>query len=301
MDLTPLVAEALGKRIEDPAAGRLAKAIGKKPFESATPGKRCDIGDRKRLGIEAVADIVLYNRNHWPPRKEGRKWVTWVANVFLYPNYQGALPDGFDWRMDDATLSARFEQREVTGLGQVRFTLPSPWPGVTVTTTLGDDGRPGQLYLAVLEEWQYATRFPESLPENCVEDAFLATWCALNGLLRDQRLTPAALSALERREITPLAFYSTALDGLLWSGDVKPELRAFCKAYTRVGDENEGSAGNDIKDVFGERNHFRGPDEARTPDDWRSYDKIEPLLTRRLDEWRRGIKWPRASSGGPAR
>lgn len=297
-DLTPLVVEALGKRIEDPAAARLAKAIGKQPFANATPGGRCDLGDRKRLGIEVVADIALHNRNCWPPRKEGRKWVTWVTTVFLYPNYAGSLPHGFDWHMDDATLRAKAERCEVTGLGPLRFVLPSPWPGLITTTTLGDDGRPRQLYLAVMEEWEYATSSPDSGPENCVEDAFLATWCALNGVLRDQRVSPAALSAVERREITPFAFYATALDGLLWSGDVKPELQDFCKAYTRSADESEGSAMHDAQDVFGGRNHFRLEGEARTPDDWPSYDRIAPLFTRRLDEWRRGTTWPRAGTAG---
>jgi len=293
MDLTPLVTDALGKRIDDPAAVRLATAIGKKPFENATPSKRCDIGDRKRLGIEAVANLVIYNRNHWPPRKEGRKWMTWVSSVFLYPNYAGALPEGFGWRKDDATLSATFE-RHVTPLDQIRFTLPLPWPGLMATTTLGDDGRPRQLHLTVMEEWQYATRFPDSAAENCVEDAFFATWCGLNGVLREPRVAPAALAAIQRRDTTPLVFYSTALDGLLWSGDVKPELQPFCKAYTASAKEDAGSAMHDVKDVFGERNYFRGQGEARTPDDWPSYDRIAPLFTRRLDEWRRGATWRRA-------
>jgi hypothetical protein len=297
MNLTPLVVEALGKRIDDPAAVRLANAIGKKPFKTATPNSRCDIGDRKRLGIEVVANMILYNRDYWPPRKEGRRWVTWVTNVFLYPNYVGTLPDGFDWQEDDAALSAKFKREELATIQQIRFALPPPRQGLIASATLGDDGRPRLLYLAVMEEWpQYATRFPESLPENCVEDAFFATWCALSGLLRDdRRIEPAAMSAVRGRRSTPLIFFSAALDGLLWSGDVKPEYQAFCKAY-KMGsaNEDEGSALHDIKDVFGQRNHFRGEDEPRTPDDWASYDKIEPLFTRRLDEWRRGTKWRRA-------
>lgn len=189
--------EALGKRIDDPAALRLASAIGNKPFQNATPSKRSDIGDRKRLGIEAVADMVVDNRNHWPPRKEGRKWLTWVTNVFLYPNYAGTLPDGFGWQMNDAALSARLAQRGVTPLDLIRFTLPSPWPGVTAMTTLGDDGRPREVYLAVAEEWQYATRFPDSLPENCVEDAFFATWFSLSGVLRESRVAPTTLASIQ--------------------------------------------------------------------------------------------------------
>jgi hypothetical protein len=300
MDLTPIVVEALGKRIDDAAAVRLANAIGKKPFRNATPNNRCDIGDRKRLGIEVVANMILHNRDYWPPRKDGRKWVTWVTNVFIYPNYAGTLPDGFDWHMDDAPLSARFERQELPDIEQVRFVLRPPRRDLIATTTLGDDCRPRLLYLAVAEEWQYATSFPESLPENCVEGAFFAVWCAVSGLLRDDRISPAAMSALRGREITPLAFFFTALEGLLWSGDVKPDYQPFCKAYMGVAKEDEGSASHDVKDLFGSRNYFRREGEVRTPDDWASYDKIGPLLSRRLVEWRRGAKWRRASAGAVA-
>src|SRR5262245_59999006 len=79
MDLMPLVMGALGQRIDDPAAVRLASAIGRKPFKTATPNQRCDIGDRKRLGIEVVANMILHNRAYWPPRKERRTWITWVT------------------------------------------------------------------------------------------------------------------------------------------------------------------------------------------------------------------------------
>lgn len=302
MDLTPHIVEALGKRIDHPAAVRLANAIGRKPFECATPNRRCDIGDRRRLGIEVVANMTLYNRDYWPPRKEKRKWLTWVTNVFLYPNYAGTLPDGFDWHMDEATLSAQFERRELAAIQEVRFVLSPPRQGLITTATLGDDGRPRLLYLAVMEEQRYATRFPESLPENCVEDAFFATWCAVSGLLRDGRIEPAALLAVRGRQTTPLSFFFTALDGLLWSGDVKSEHQAFCNAYRRgVVNEDEGSALHDVKDVFGQRNFFRREGEARTPDDWGSYDRIEPLFTQRLGEWRRGMTWRRASAGGPVR
>jgi hypothetical protein len=226
--------------------------------------------------------------------------VTWVTNVFIYPNYAGTLPEDFDWQMDEAALSTRFERIELPAIGQVRFVLKPPREGLIATATLGDDARPRLLYLAVAEEWRYATRFPESLPENCVEDAFLAAWCALSGLLRDGRASEAAISALREREITPLAFFSTTLDGLLWSGDVKLDYQPFCKAYTDVAKEDEGSATHDVKDVFGSRNHFRREGETRTPYDWASYDKIGPLLSRRLDEWRRGAKWRRASTGAAA-
>lgn len=46
----------LGKRIDDPAAARLAEAMGVKPFKNATPGNSVHIGNRK-LGLEVAAAV----------------------------------------------------------------------------------------------------------------------------------------------------------------------------------------------------------------------------------------------------
>src|SRR5262245_50115673 len=105
-DLTPLLLDALGKRIDDPAAMTLSEAIGKKPFKSATPGNSYDVVVRK-LGLTIGTTMRIKNRSYWPSLKEGRVWVTWVSHAFLYPNYTGSLPAGFDWQMDDAALSVR--------------------------------------------------------------------------------------------------------------------------------------------------------------------------------------------------
>lgn len=77
---------------------------------------------------------------------------------------------------------------------------------------------------------------------------------------------------------------------------MKPELQPFCKAYTASAKEDAGSAMHDVKDVFGERNYFRADGGASTSNDWPSYDRIASLLTRRLDEWRRGVPWRRAKT-----
>jgi hypothetical protein len=76
-DLTPSLLDALGRRIGDPAAARLATALGKKPFKSATPNNNPTIVDRKR-GLEIGTGMEIGNRAYWPPHKDGRLWVTWV-------------------------------------------------------------------------------------------------------------------------------------------------------------------------------------------------------------------------------
>jgi len=169
-DLTPLLLDALGKRIDDPAAIRLAEALGKKPFKNATPGNRCDIGNR-RLGIEVIAEMNLATRSHFPPRKDGRKWVTWVSAAFIYPNYRGSLPAGFDWKMDDAALGERFRRRVEGAVEEVRFTLPAPGEGLRAKVSMNSDGLPKHMLLGVDEEETYATIYPGSKPEHSVEEA----------------------------------------------------------------------------------------------------------------------------------
>jgi hypothetical protein len=72
---------------------------------------------------------------------------------------------------------------------------------------------------------------------------------------------------------------------------VKPEFQPFCKAYMGTIENSEANAFRDVKDVFGEMNYWRKENEPITLDDWASYDRIEQRFSRRLDEWRRAIRW----------
>jgi hypothetical protein len=287
-DLTPLLLAALGQRIDDPAALALTAAIGKKPFKSATPNNKPSIVDRK-LGLEIGANNEINNRSYWPYRKEDRRWVTWVSHAFLYPNYQGSLPAGLDWSMDEAALRARFEIRFVGTIRVGRFVLPPPREGLKATVELGSDARPSHLYLAVMLERDYATIHPGSRPEHNVENGFFAGWCAINGILREGRMETEHLGALRARGVTPLTFFSTALGGLLWEGDVKPEFNSFCHAYmNRLIEPDEATHVYDAKTIFGEWNHWRKEGEPITEDSWANYDRIAPRYTQRLKQWRRG-------------
>jgi hypothetical protein len=287
-DLTPLLLAALGKRIDDPAAVALTAAMGKKPFKSATPNNSPSIVDRK-LGLEVGASLRIKNRSYWPYRKEGRLWVTWVSHAFLYPNYQGALPAGLDWSMDEAALRARFESRLEGTIRARRFVLPPPHEGLKATVELGSDARPRHLYLAVMLERDYATIHPGSRREDNVENGFFAGWCTINGILREGRLEAQHLDELHARRVTPLTLLSTALGGLLWEGDVKPEFNSFCYAYmNRLMEPDAAAHLYDVRTIFGEWNHWRKAGEPITEDSWANYDRIAPRYTQRLEQWRRG-------------
>jgi hypothetical protein len=288
LDLTPLLMAALGKRIDDPAALALNGALGKRPFKPATPSNSPSLLDRK-LGVEIAPSAKIRNRAYWPPRKEGRVWVTWVSHAFIRPSYRGALPAGFDWHMDDAALSARFERR-IEGIQRaVRFTLPPPCDGLFASCELDADGRPAHLLIGVAAERTYATIEPGSRLEHSVENGFFAAWCSLDGLLREERIDQQQLIALKARSVSPSSCLITALGGLLWQGDVKPEYDAFCFAYmNRLMEPDCAAALPDSNEILGGYNFWRKANEPLTQDSWQNYDCIAPRYALRLAQWRRG-------------
>ncbi|MCP4620548.1 MAG: hypothetical protein GY844_29435 [Bradyrhizobium sp.] len=287
-DLTNVLLDALGKRIEEPGAVRLAEALGKKAFKSATPDNQPGISAAK-LGLEVGTHIDVKNRALWPPRKQGRLWVTYVTHAFIRPNYRGAVPQDFDWQMDDAALSARFERRVEGAINTIRFTLPPPRGGLKAVVELASDGRPRHLYLAVDSERAYATVYPGAKREHTVEAGFFAAWCALEGVLREERLDAEQQMALRARRMSPHAFLSGAVGGLLWQADVKPEFDAFCHAYmNELMDPREAAALGDIREIFGQSNYWRTTGEPLTQDSWTNYDRIAPRYAQRLAQWQRG-------------
>jgi hypothetical protein len=287
-DLTNLLLDALGKRIEEPEAVRLAEALGKNAFKSATPNNQPGISAAK-LGLDVGTHIDVKNRALWPPRKQGRLWVTYVTHAFIRPNYRGTLPADFDWQMEDAALGARFERRVEGAINAIRFSLPPPRQGLKAVVELASDGRPRHLYLAVDSERAYASIYPDAKPVHTVEAGFFAAWCALEGLLREGRLDTSQQDALRSRRISSHAFLANALGGLLWQADVKPEFNAFCHAYmNELMEPREAAALGDIREIFGQSNYWRTSGEPLTEDSWTNYDRIAPRYAQRLAQWQRG-------------
>ena len=145
---------------------------------------------------------------------------------------------------------------------------------------LAGDGRPRHLYLAVGSERAYASVYPDAKGEHTVEAGFFATWCALEGVLREGRLDTAQRDALRSRRISPHAFLANALGGLLWQADVKPEFNAFCHAYVNeLTEPREAAALGDIREIFGQSNYWRTSGA--------NYDRIAPRYAQRLAQWQR--------------
>jgi len=293
-DLTALTIEAMGKPITDPVALTLAVALGAKGFKNCTPNNNnaYSIKSRTRRGLEVGTSMNIPNRAFWPPRKQGRVWLTYVSHAFFYPNYRGALPEGFSFDMDDAALSARFPRRVQGRIRAVRFQLPPPREGLTLMAQLGKDARVSQLYCAVAREREFVSAFPDTPPEMHVEDSFFVAWAALSGVMRAGRLPDGTMDLLRQRRVTPRALLCDALGGIFWENDVEPDGSRFCIAY-KWGflTAPDASLLNDVRRVFGESNYWRQwktPPGPITEDSWANYDRIAPVFNERLAQWRSG-------------
>ena len=139
-----------------------------------------------------------------------------------------------------------------------------------------------------VQERAYATIYPDDKADNTVEASFFAAWCALEGVLREGRLDTTQQEALLTRRISPHAFLASALGGLLWQADVKPEFSAFCHAYmNELTEPREAAALGDIREIFGQSNYWRTSGEPLTEDSWANYDRIAPRYAQRLAQWQR--------------
>ena len=293
-DLTALTIEAMGKPITDPVALRLAAALGGKGFKSCTPNNNniYSIKSGKRLGLEVGTSMNIPNRAFWPPRKQGRVWLTYVSHAYFYVNYRGALPEGFSFEMDDAALSARFPRHVEGVIRAIRFHLPPPREGLRLTAQLGNDGRASQLYCAVARERGFVSMFPDTPSATHVEDGFYVAWAALCGVMRAGRLSDETMDLLRQRRVTPLALLRDALGGIFWENDVELDCAGFCSAYKhRILTSPDVSLLDDVRRVFGESNYWRQwktPPGPITEDSWADYDRIAPVFDERLAQWRRG-------------
>lgn len=280
----------LGRRIDDPLVLQFLAHIGAKPLKPCTPHNDSASVASKPKGIEVGTELPVRHRDHWPLRKEGRVWISPVTEIWLMPASAKLvpLPSPWDW--------ARFPF-EADGPDIVSRPLGD---GLRITFMRDDDGRRiERITLSLPQEGHFieSNPFGEKVPPlHDVEDAFFATWCALNGLLDATRYPAETLTPWRERHVTPRQFLHGPCQGRLWSGDLAPGVEDFLSAYHRgylpggkpTPDAQRWNA--DVKTAFGSSNHFRDEGEAATPDDWASFDRVAALITQRWATWRaRGV------------
>ena len=279
-DLWAQMQACLGERIDAPIVVDLLHKLGLKPLKPGTPHN--DSTYVSGGGIEVSAEIGPKYRPLFPPRKEGRIWLTYVTRIILEPNSakKVALPEPLSWQ--------RFPAAVADGNSLTRTVSDSV--RIAYKRERGDAAGLARIFIELPQERDYITAsadYEKTKPLVYVEDAFFATWCLLNGLLDPARHPPAQSQAWRQREQSPLQFLHGPCHRLLWSGDVRAEYQEFLSRYYRGFDTPADARWvSDIGTVFGSANHFREVDEAMTPDDWAQFDRIAPLIAQRFAAWR---------------
>lgn len=109
---------------------------------------------------------------------------------------------------------------------------------------------------------------------------FLA-WALQRGLGSERHAEedPEAVAALESRRITPGRFLLRNCDGRLTDDDLNDEGNAFAVDYfdLETGHYTRDYEATLLSDV---------PNRYLVPDTWDSFDRLSPVLDRRLQQWR---------------
>jgi hypothetical protein len=127
-----------------------------------------------------------------------------------------------------------------------------------------------------------AEEYPKELPREAAAThtgMFLA-WALLEGLGGDA-FDAGDHERLEKRAVTPGRFFLDAGDGKLVDEELSEEGNRFAQAYF---DLEKGRYLHDYDAVL-----CRGYATAyHVPDTWENFDRLKPMLDRRLAQWRAG-------------
>lgn len=135
--------------------------------------------------------------------------------------------------------------------------------------------------------WHYGGDFPKDLPDEAgaTHIGMFVAWALLTGLAGKIHTVefPEELDALRSRRVTPGQFFLDACDGKFTDEDLTDEGNVFAQQYFDL------ERGVYIKDYGGLL--AKGlPSEYHVRDTWSNFDKLRPMLDKRLAEWRKGRK-----------
>jgi len=135
--------------------------------------------------------------------------------------------------------------------------------------------------------WHSGGQFPEELPPEAgaTHTGMFVAWAMLAGLTGELHTKefPEELEKLRSRTVTPGEFFLAACDGKFTDEDLNDEGNAFAQEYF---DFNTGSYLKDYDRVLVKRL----PSQYHVQDTWANFDRLRPVLDKRLTEWRRGAR-----------
>ena len=138
--------------------------------------------------------------------------------------------------------------------------------------------------------WHSGDEFPAGLAPvaGATHAALFLAWALFADLGGDYHVIDSAedLERLRARRLTPGQYFLAVCDGKLTDEDFSPEGNDFALGYYQQG----------VAGFIGDYQEYLAkglPTEYHVADSWTSYDKLKPVLDRRLANWRRGRVAPR--------
>ena len=131
--------------------------------------------------------------------------------------------------------------------------------------------------------WHYGGEFPDDLPDEAggTHTGMFMAWALLSGLAGESHAddSPDAIPTLASRTMTPGQFFLEWCDGKFTDEDVNDEGNAFVRDYF---DFEKGQYLSDYESTLA----VGLPGVYHVPDTWENFDRLKPVLDRRLAEWR---------------
>lgn len=136
--------------------------------------------------------------------------------------------------------------------------------------------------------WHYGGDFPSDLPKSAgsTHIAMFLAWAMLSGLASEDHLSEFSkeLAQLKSRVVNPVEWFTAVCDEKFTDEDLTIDGNAFVRIYYRNepgSSVREGGFFYDYSQCFSDL-----PSLYHVPADWKSYDRIAPILSQRLRRWR---------------
>ena len=140
--------------------------------------------------------------------------------------------------------------------------------------------------------WHYGGDFPPDLPSSAgsTHIAMFVAWAVLHGLASNHRLAERGrdLARLRARTEGPVAWFQAACDEQFTNDALSEQGNAFARTYYGSDGALNTGAGGFLDDYA--RCLPDLPTLYHAPADWSTYDRVAPVLSRRLRIWRRS-RW----------
>lgn len=132
--------------------------------------------------------------------------------------------------------------------------------------------------------WHYgADNFPKQLPQEAgaTHTGMFVAWALLSGLAGSIHIEdfPDDIPKLQKRLVTPGAFFYEACDGKFTDEDLNDEGNSYASSYF---DFEKGQYLKDYETLLGSEVE----DLYSVEDTWANFDRLKPLLDQRFNEWR---------------